>query len=96
MFALVYGLFGGDAAQYVVDAMFIIPAVVFVICVPLAVWRVFVPKRTSHEKWLAREAAKPWPDPTPWRAKNPIDLTPYATQARRIARCSHAHLEPHF
>jgi hypothetical protein len=64
----------GEAALLV---MLGAPWPITLILLPLAIYRAFVPKMTPHERWLARKAAEPWPDPTPWKAKNPLDLGPY-------------------
>jgi hypothetical protein len=65
---------GGET---VILVMLCAPWALVAILLPIAIYRAFVPKMTPHERWLARKAAEPWPDPTPWKAKNPLDLGPY-------------------
>jgi len=67
-----------SAGTAVVWFLLIAPCVVCAACVLTILYRLFVPaKMTANRRWAAREARKPWPDPTPWKSAHPLDLTPY-------------------
>ncbi len=83
------------AGQAAIWVMFSIPPAIVVICLPFANYRAFVPKMTPHERWLARKAAEPWPDPTPWKAKHPLDLGPYGVPQGRTRTMPAKRVEPH-
>lgn len=78
--------FSDRAGEVVLLVMLGAPWAITLILLPLAIYRAFVPKMTPHERWLARKAAKPWPDPTPWKAKNPLDLGPYRVAQTRTGK----------
>ena len=76
-----------DAGQVVIWFMLGIPVVAFCILAPWAVIRMFFPPRAPKpQTWhipeptvRQRASYAPWPDPTPWKARNPLDLGPYRT-----------------
>jgi hypothetical protein len=82
----------GEAALLV---MLGAPWALTLILLPFAIYRTFVPKMTPHDRWLARKAAEPWPDPTPWKAKNPLDLGPYRVPQTRSRTLPAKRIEPH-
>jgi hypothetical protein len=82
----------GEAALLV---MLGAPWAISAILLAFAIYRAFVPKMTPHERWLARKAAEPWPDPTPWKAKNPLDLGPYRVPQTRTRTGPAKRVEPH-